>query len=627
MTRRQQLKNTHYERRVYRHRVAICIIFVVAMTSILIARYGQLQITDYNIYKTHSDRNRIQLLPIAPKRGLIFDRNGVLLAENIPSYTLTVVKERLHSLDETLAIIGELIPLAEDDVEQFRKRLSRRRPYEAVPLKFRVSDEEIAKIAVNRYRIPGVEIDAQLVRHYPHGELFAHVLGYVGRISERELDEIDPVNYSGTHHIGKIGLEKYYEELLHGTVGYQNVESNAHGRILRVLERHDPQPGGDIHLNVDAYVQKVAFDALEGQRGAIVAMDPKTGGIIAMVSTPSYDANLFVNGISSADYSRLQNDPDLPLYNRALQGQYPPASTIKPIWGLAGLQYGTVTSATRLADPGWFSLPNDTRRYRDWKRGGHSATMNLEQAIVESCDVYFYELAYRLGIDRLHDFGAHFGLGAPTGIDNTNERSGLLPSRAWKQEARNSHWYPGETINVGIGQGFMLATPLQLAVATSVLASKGDLRSPRLLASVNGEPVVAPLLGQMDDVPAAHWEAVTRSMEQVVQGARGTARGLKKGLSYRLAAKTGTAQVVGIAAGEKYDSSALQKRNWDHALFVAFAPAEDPQIAVSVVIENGEHGGSVAGPAARKVFEAYLLGDPNAATEPMDITPEVWVDE
>ncbi len=627
MTRRQQLKNTHYERRVYRHRVAISIIFVITMTSILIARYGQLQITDYNIYKTHSDRNRIQLLPIAPKRGLIFDRNGVLLAENIPSYTLTVVKERVASLDDTLAIIGELIPLADDDIEQFRKRLSRRRPYEAVPLKFRVSDEEIAKIAVNRYRIPGVEIDAQLVRHYPHGELFAHVLGYVGRISERELDDIDPVNYSGTHHIGKIGLEKYYEELLHGTVGYQNVESNAHGRILRVLERHDPQPGGDIHLNVDAYVQKVAFDALEGQRGAIVAMDPKTGGIIAMVSTPSYDANLFVNGISSADYSGLQNDPDLPLYNRALQGQYPPASTIKPIWGLAGLHYGTVTSSTRIADPGWFSLPNDTRRYRDWKRGGHGASMNLEQAIVESCDVYFYELAYKLGIDRLHDFGVHFGLGVPTGIDNTNERSGILPSRTWKEEVRNSHWYPGETISVGIGQGFMLATPLQLAVATSVVASRGELRAPRLLASVDGEPVVAPVLGRMDDIPAAHWDAITRAMEQVVVGSRGTARGLKAGLTYRLAAKTGTAQVVGIAAGEKYDSSTLHKRNWDHALFVAFAPAEDPQIAVSVVIENGEHGGSVAGPAARKVFEAYLLGDPNAAPMPMDITPEVWVDE
>jgi penicillin-binding protein 2 len=627
MMRRQQLKNTHYERRVYRRRVTVSVFFVIAMLAVLIGRYSQLQISDYAIYKTQSDRNRIQLLPIAPKRGLIFDRNGVLLAENIASYTLTVVRERVESLDETLAIIKQIIALNDDDVEQFRKRLSRRRPYEAVPLKFRVSDEEIAKIAVNRYRIPGVEIDAQLVRHYPHGELFSHVLGYVGRISEREVEEIDPVNYSGTHHIGKIGLEKYYEELLHGTVGYQNVESNAHGRILRVLERHDPQPGGDIRLHVDAYVQQVAYESLKGQRGAIVAMDPRDGGVIALVSAPGYDANLFVNGISRVDYSALQEDADLPLFNRALQGQYPPASTIKPIWGLAGLHYGSVTSTTRFSDPGWFSLPNDSRRYRDWKRGGHGGSVNLEMAVVESCDVYFYELAYKLGIDRLHEFGARFGLGAVTGIDNTNERSGLLPSRAWKEESRQSHWYPGETINVGIGQGFMLATPLQLAVATSVLASRGELRAPRLLASVNGEPVESPILSEMDDIPAAQWDAVSRAMEQVVASPHGTARGLNVGLEYRLAAKTGTAQVVGIAAGEKYNSSALTQRNRDHALFIAFAPVDDPKIAVAVIIENGEHGGSVAGPVARKVLDAYLLGKPEP--EPA-VTLEIageWKDE
>jgi penicillin-binding protein 2 len=627
MMRRQQLKNTHYERRVYRRRVTFSVFFVIAMLAVLIGRYSQLQISDYAIYKTQSDRNRIQLLPIAPKRGLIFDRNGVLLAENIPSYTLTVVRERVESLDETLAVIKEIIPINEDDVEQFRKRLSRRRPYEAVPLKFRVSDEGIAKIAVNRYRIPGVEIDAQLVRHYPHGELFSHVLGYVGRISEREVEEIDLVNYSGTHHIGKIGLEKYYEELLHGTVGYQNVETNAHGRILRVLERHDPQPGGDIRLHLDAYVQQVAYESLKGQRGAIVAMDPRDGGVIALVSAPGYDANLFVNGISRVDYSALQEDADLPLFNRALQGQYPPASTIKPIWGLAGLHYGSVTPTTRFSDPGWFSLPNDSRRYRDWKRGGHGGSVNLEMAVVESCDVYFYELAYKLGIDRLHEFGARFGLGSVTGIDNTNERSGLLPSRAWKEESRQSHWYPGETINVGIGQGFMLATPLQLAVATSVLASRGELRAPRLLASVNGEPVESPILSEMDDIPAAQWDAVSRAMEQVVASPHGTARGLKVGLEYRLAAKTGTAQVVGIAAGEKYDSSALKQRNRDHALFVAFAPVDDPKIAVAVIIENGEHGGSVAGPAARRVLDAYLLGKPEpdpAVT--LDIAEE-WKDE
>ena len=345
-------------------------------------------------------------------------------------------------------------------------------------------------------------------------------------------------------------------------------------------------------------------------------MEPHTGGIIAMVSAPGYDTNLFVNGISSTDYNRLQNDPDLPLYNRALQGQYPPASTIKPIWGLAGLYYGTVTPATRVADPGWFSLPDDSRRYRDWKRGGHGASVNLEQAVVQSCDVYFYDLAYKLGIDRLHSFGTRFGLGDVTGIDNTNERAGLMPSRQWKETSRGGHWYPGETVNVGIGQGFMLTTPLQLAVATSVLASKGELRVPRLLSSVGDVPVAAPLLGKIEDVSGAHWDAITRSMEQVVNSPQGTGRGLKAGLTYRMAAKSGTAQVVGIAAGEKYDSNAINARNRDHALFIAFAPAEDPKISVAVVIENGEHGGSVAGPAARKVIDAYLLGRPSPAVVP-----------
>jgi penicillin-binding protein 2 len=346
-------------------------------------------------------------------------------------------------------------------------------------------------------------------------------------------------------------------------------------------------------------------------KGSEALLLPWSLAIIAMVSAPSYDTNLFVNGISSLDYSGLQNDPNLPLFNRALQGQYPPASTIKPIWGLAGLHYGVIKPATRIPDPGWFSLPNDSRRYRDWRRTGHGATVDLEQAVVESCDVYFYELAYKLGIDRLHSFGTRFGLGDRTGIDNTNERLGLMPSRAWKEKSRGSHWYPGETINVGIGQGFMLTTPLQLAVATSVIASRGDLYSPRLLSSVGDEPVVAPLMGQMKDVSDAHWDSITRSMEQVIYGKRGTGRGLNKGLAYRLAGKSGTAQVVSIAAGEAYDSSALRERNRDHALFIAFAPAHDPKIAVAVVFENGEHGGSVAGPAARKVIDAYLLGDPS----------------
>ncbi|MBD2858864.1 penicillin-binding protein 2 [Spongiibacter sp. KMU-158] len=612
MPRRQQLKNTQRERRQYKRRMIYCLLFVSALIGVIVYRYSHLQLIDYDIYKTQSDRNRIQLLPLPPKRGLIFDRNGELLAENIPSYTLTLTRERIKSLDDTLAAIAEIIALDESDVEQFERRLRHRRPYQGIPLKFRLTEEEIAKLAVNSYRLPGVEVDAQLVRHYPKGELFAHLLGYVGRISEKELEVIDPVNYSGTDFIGKIGIEKYYEDLLHGIVGYQNAESNAHGRILRVLEQHDPLPGGDIQLHVDSQVQEVAFSAMAGRRGAVVAIDPRSGGVIAMVSTPSYDTNQFVNGISSKDYQALSGDRNLPLFNRALQGQYPPASTVKPIWGLAGLYYGVVSPNTRFVDPGWFSLPNDERRYRDWKVGGHGYSINLEQAVEQSCDVYYYELAYRLGIDRLHDFGVRFGLGNATGIDTTNERRGLMPSREWKENVYGGHWYPGETINIGIGQGFMLTTPLQLAVATSVLASQGELRAPRLLAAVDGQPVQAPLLGKIEDVSQADWNAVRASMEAVIYGQRGTARGLQRGLEYTLAAKTGTAQVVSIAADEKYDAEALAIAKRDHALFIAFAPAEKPEIAVAVVIENGEHGGSVAGPVARAVIDAYLLGDTSA---------------
>lgn len=626
MSNRQALKNVLRERQVFQHRIVLAILGMLVLCGILVVRYAQLQIADYEVYKTQSDRNRIQLLPIAPKRGLIFDRNGVLLAENIPSYNLAIVKERLQGLDDTLAVVRELVEISDDDVTRFRKRLRRRRPYQAVPLKFRLNEEEIARIAVNKHRIPGVEVNAQLVRHYPQGEIFSHVLGYVGRIGEKEQESLDPINYSATHHVGKIGLEKYYEDLLHGTVGYQNVETNAHGRILRVLEHHDPLPGADIRLHIDAGVQRAAHDALAGLRGAVVAIDPRNGGVLAMVSVPGYDTNLFANGISNKNYKMLRSNPDLPLYNRALQGQYPPASIVKPIWGLAGLHYGVITPTTRYADPGWFTLPNDTRRYRDWKRGGHGVTINLQQAVAQSCDVYFYELSYRLGIDRMHAFGDRFGLGRVTGIDNTNERPGLLPSRAWKKAKRGGHWYPGETINAGIGQGLVLATPLQLAVATSVLASRGVLHAPRILASAGGEEMSAPVLGKIEDVSDSAWKHVSRAMEMVVTGKHGTARGLARGLDYRMAAKTGTAQVVGIAAGEKYDSEALHEKNRDHALFIAFAPVEAPELAIAVVIENGEHGGSAAGPVAKKVMDAYFLSQRLRAKLQMSDTAE-FIDE
>ena len=605
------LKDPYAEKRIFSARIIFASIFVVALLLLLAWRYFSLQILDHEIYQTQSERNRVQLQPIPPKRGLIYDRNGVLLAENIPSYSLTVVKEQVEDFAQTMTVLKGLVELNEDHLSRFEKRLARRRPYEAVPLKFKLTEAEIAIISVNRYRLPGVDVDAQLVRHYSHGEIFAHALGYVGRINERELQEIDPVSYSGTYEIGKIGVEKYYEQTLHGQVGYQNVETNARGRVLRVLERTNPEPGADLVLNLDARLQKVAFDELSsaGDRGAVVAIDPKTGGVLALVSTPSFDANLFVTGISTRDYGELRDSLDLPLFNRALQGQYPPGSTIKPMLGMAGLHHGVVTANTTMYDPGYYRLPTDERRYRDWnwKRGGHGANVDLELAIVESCDVYFYDMAYKLGVDRIHEYLYPFGLGHATGIDNTNERSGLLPSREWKRKMKRMPWFPGETVNIGIGQGYMLVTPLQLAVATAAVATRGEIKVPRMVHSIDGIELKVPMLPKIHS-QAEQWQSVISAMEKVVHSVRGTAHRIAKGATYTMAGKTGTAQVISIAEDDEYDAEQIEKRKRDHGLFVAFAPVEDPQIVVAIIVENGEHGGWVS-PIARKIFDAYFLED------------------
>ncbi len=620
------LKDPYREKRIYQMRVVVIGLFVVALLLVVVGRYFSLQITQHDNYKTQSDRNRVQLQAIPPKRGLIYDRNGLLLAENLPSYSLTIVKEQVGNLDETIAVLQQLMDISEDQIKTFKQLLERRRSYSPVPLKLNLSEEEIASISVNRYRLPGVDVDAQLARHYPQGALFAHALGYIGRISEEEQWDIDEINYSGTLQIGKIGLEKYYEEELHGIVGYQNVETNARGRVLRVLERDDPEPGIDIRLHMDAHTQEVAYKALAGRRGAVVAIDPKTGGIIAMVSTPSFDANLFVGGISNRDYSALRNSADLPLFNRALQGQYPPASTIKPIYGLAGLHYGVVTEQTEVRDRGWYTLPDDRtkRRYRDWtwrtKRSGHGKYVALEQSIVESCDTYYYDLSYKLGIDRIQDFLEPFGYGQKTGIDNTNERSGLLPSKEWKRRYKRLPWFPGETLSVGIGQGYLLATPLQLAVATATLANRGEHFTPRLVRYLGDQEISPPPLPPIK-VDEQHWDAIIKAMKAVVHGTRGTANRINKGAKYRMAGKTGSAQVVGIAQDEDYDVNKAAKRDRDHGLFVGFAPVDNPKIAVAVIVENGEHGSWVS-PIAREVFDAYLL-DKNGEYNADDIDEKI----
>jgi penicillin-binding protein 2 len=605
------LKDPHRESRIYSARTIAAIILVVGSLAVILLRYYSLQITEYENYRTQSDRNRIQLQPLPPKRGLIYDRNGVLLADNRPSYILSVVREQVPDLEATLVELQALVPVSDTDLEKFHKKLARRRPYEAVPLRFRLTEEEQARLAVNRYRLPGVVVDAQLLRHYPYGELFSHALGYVGRINEREALVLDESDYRGTFHVGKVGVEKFYEDILHGEVGYQNVESNAHGRVLRVLESHAPTPGTDLTLHLDIRVQRAAVDALGDRRGAVVAIDPLTGGVLALVSTPGYDPNLFVNGISSVDYSALRDSLDVPLFNRAIQGQYPPGSTIKPLMSMAGLESGLVTPESTVADPGWYKLPGDSRRYRDWilriRGTGHAPRVNMNMAIAQSCDVYFYDLARRLTIDRMAEYLQPYGFGTRTGIDTTSERPGVLPSTRWKREAMAQPWYPGETLSAGIGQGYMLTTPMQLAVATSVLASKGQRKTPRLLQAIDDQPVEPPLLEPLI-AKQENWQTVYLGMREVVHGKRGTAKYLAKGIEYEMAGKTGTAQVIGIAQNAVYNEDEVAERHRHHGLFIAFAPIEAPTIAVAIIVENGG-GSSAAAPIARAVIDTWLLGE------------------
>jgi penicillin-binding protein 2 len=604
----QHLKDHYQEARIFSHRLVVAALAIVGLMGVLIARLYNLQVIDYQDYATQSDRNRVQVQPLPPTRGLIFDRHGSLLADNRPSYTLTVIMEQVNDLDATLALLQRLAGVRDEELERFHKRLTqRRRPFEPVPLSYRLSEEEIARVAVNEYRLRGVEVSAQLVRDYPLNELFAHTVGYVGRINERELstfDEETDRRYSGTDSIGKIGLERQYESQMLGEVGYQYVETNARGRVLRVLESVAPKPGQNLQLFLDAEVQREAVAALGERRGAVVAIEVDTGGVLAMASTPSYDPNLFVTGISYKDYKRLNESLDLPLFNRTIQGQYPPGSTVKPMLGLGGLHHRVVDMRYKVRDPGYYQLEGEERQYRDWKRRGHGHRVDLMQAITESCDTYYYDMAYRMGIDLMHEFGVQFALGDRTGIDIPSERKGIWPSREWKRGARGLAWYPGDSLNVGIGQGAALATPLQLAAMTATLASRGRQIQPRLVRRM-GELETPMNVSEVEPVSQQHWDNIHAAMENVVHGTRGTAKSISRNLKYRIAGKTGTAQVVGIAQGEEYDSEALIERQRDHALFVAFAPLEQPKIAVAVIVENGEKS-SKAAKVARRVMDKYL---------------------
>ncbi len=596
-----------------RHRVFFAAFFVVLALSAVLARLIHLQVLNHEHYITLSTNNRVRLEAIAPPRGMIYDRHGVLLADNRPNYILELTPSGVEDMEKTLERLGDVIKISELDLRRFKRALRRSSSYQPVPLRFNLSDEDVARFAVERHHFPGVDIEARLGRSYPLHGTMAHVLGYVGRIDDKDLARVDKTDYKGTTHIGKIGLERYYEETLHGHVGFQQVEANAQGRRLRVLERQSPEAGKDLVLGIDAGLQAVAEAAMAGHTGSVVAIDPRNGDVLAMVSMPKFDPNLFVNGISSKDYNRLRDDPDQPLFNRSLTGQYPPGSTIKPLMGLAGLEYQvTWAGKTMYAGP-YYMLKNDERKYRDWKKTGHGI-VNLDKAITQSCDVYFYDLAFKLGIDRIHPFMAQFGLGERMGIDSTGEAPGLLPSRQWKRRTRNQPWYPGETLIAGIGQGYMLTTPLQLASMTGAIATRGKLMRPRLVKGIRdsrtGEVEALPpeQVGDIKVKNDLYWDQVIRPMIHVMTRKNGTGWWhAGRGAKYSIAGKTGTAQVFGIKQDEEYDEETIARKLRDHALFIAFAPVKDPRIAIAVIVENGGHGGATAGPITRKILDYYLL--------------------
>jgi penicillin-binding protein 2 len=615
------LKDHESEKRLVNKRLIACAGLVMAISCALIGRMYFLQVTEFDYNSTVSENNRVHVLPIPPERGFIYDRNGVLLADNQPSFNMTITRERAGDTARVLDTVMGILHLPEEDRAIFAKAMKQaRHPFDPSTLLYELSEEQIALLAVNQFRLPGIDVEAQFVRHYPQGDHFAHSVGYVGRINEKEARQVDATQYRGTQSIGKTGIERFYENELHGKVGFEEVETNAQGRVMRVLRHTDAVAGKSIVLSLDIKLQEAAEDALGDRRGSIIALDPKTGEVLAMVSKPSFDPNLFVTGISSKAYSGLRDSIDKPLFNRALRGLYAPGSTIKPEVAIAGLDSGVISASTRVFDPGYFQLPNVDHKYRNWNHSG-DGWVDLNAAIMRSNDTYFYDLASKLGIDRMHDYMAEFGLGQKVSLDMFEESSGLMPSREWKRSTRRQAWFPGETVILGIGQGYMQVTPLQLAQATALIANKGVWNRPHLARTIDGTPPVdehpIPDLVLRDP---RDWDQVNHAMQLVMHDPRGIARAAAQGVQYRIAGKSGTAQVVAIKQGERYNRLKTAERNRDNALFVGFAPAEDPQIVISVMIENGEAGGRVAGPVVRKVMDAWLL-DNQGVLKPQYASP------
>ncbi len=609
------LKDQALEGEQFASRAMAAFGLLLAAIFLLSLRYFYLQVISHDEFSTRSINNRVRIVPVAPNRGLIYDRRGRPIAQNLPAYRLELVPEKVDDLEKTILALGEIIEFPDDVLEKFQHARKQHRVFDGVPLKFSLSDEEVARFAVDRFRFPGVDIVPYLARHYPYRGLLTHVLGYVGRPDANDLRRVDAGNYRGTTHIGKVGIERYYEDRLHGVSGVEKIETNVQGRRLQVLDRQDPVHGDDLILSLDVLVQQAAWQALGERAGAVVAIDPKDGSILAMVSKPSFDANAFVQGISGPDYRAILNAPDRPLFNRALQGGYGPGSTIKPFIALAGLELGVVTPEKRVFSTGKFFLPGVQRPYHDWKPGGHG-WVNIYGALEQSVNTYFYNLALDLGIDAMHDFLSGFGFGNKTGLDLLGENPGVLPSRQWKRGQFGQPWYPGETVIAGIGQGFIVSSPLQLATALATLVNGGARFAPRLLFASKSagdgqaQRLKAPLVQQIPVDDPANWDIVREGMRRVVHGQKGTARAIKPESGYQIAGKSGTTQVVAQEDGTKQLATQTPRQLRHHALFIAYAPFNDPEIVVAVVVEHGGGGSKEAGPVARAVIDSWLNQEP-----------------
>ena len=633
MAARGRIKDLWREQRLFEQRAIAAIVLIGLLATVLVSRLLWLQIKRYDHFTDLAQGNRVRVEPLPAPRGMIYDRTGAVLAENRPAYQLELVREQVKDLEATLEGLVGIGVLNPDDLDFVRRAIRSRRAFDSVPIRLRLSEEDMARFALHRHRFPGVDIRTRLARHYPQGETAVHAVGYVGTLSESDLERVDREEYAGVSTIGKIGVEGTFEDALRGRNGSRQIMVNAQGRSVdRETVLDEPlrtiaaNPGADLYLTLDLEVQRVAEQAVQGQRAAIIALDPRNGEVIALVSRPGFDPNSFARGLTRAEFAALNEDPDRPLFNRALRGTYPPGSTIKPVVALAGLEHGLVTPTTTRACPGWYSLPGSSHRFRDWKRSGHGSVALIE-AVAQSCDIYFYALAAQLGVERLHEFLGRFGLGGPTGLDVGGEKSGLLPSTAWKRSAfkraAQQVWFPGETVIFGIGQGYMTSTPMQLAQMTSVLAMRGASHRPRLVRALRDPvtrvetPVPPAPLPTVRLRDPADWDVAVQGMVAVMQG--GTASRAAAGAEYSIAGKTGTAQVFSIAQNARYDESAISERLRDHAWFIAFAPVEDPRIAVVVLVENGRSGSGTAAPIARSVMDAYLLRKfPPAPSEDVD---------